>query len=316
MSECKPELITIVVPCYNEEETIPLFLNKITEIASGMPFAAFEFIFVDDGSHDGTLAVLRGVSKEDRRVRYISFSRNFGKEAAMMAGLEAAKGDYVAVMDADLQDPPELIPEMYEAIAKEGFDCVATRRVTRKGEAPVRSFFARMFYRLIRRISKTEIVDGARDFRLMKRQVADAVLSLPECNRFSKGVFSWVGFRTKWICYDNTPRSGGATKWSFWKLFSYAVDGIIGFSTVPLAISSFFGLLFFFASIAGIIFVFTRRILYGDPVAGWASTVCIVLFVSGIQLFCVSVLGQYMAKIYMETKKRPHYVIRESGGGQ
>ena len=304
-------LISVIIPCYNEEESIPIFMDRISQVASDLPDIDMEYIFVDDGSHDATLLILRELSNVNEHVRYISFSRNFGKEAAMLAGLESAIGDYVAVMDVDLQDPPELLPGMYESIISEGYDCVATRRVTRKGESRIRSFFTRRFYKLINRISKTEIVDGARDFRLMTRQVVDAVLSLREYNRFSKGIFGWVGFRTKWVEYDNAPRVAGVTKWSFWKLFTYALDGIIGFSTTPLAISSFFGFLFTVFSLVGVVFIALRRLLYGDPVAGWASTVCILLFVSGIQLFCTGVLGQYLAKTYMESKRRPDYLIKE-----
>jgi glycosyltransferase involved in cell wall biosynthesis len=229
----------------------------------------------------------------------------------MLAGLEAAKGDYIAVMDVDLQDPPELLPEMYEAIVKEGYDCAATRRVTRKGESPIRSFFAKSFYRFMNSISKTEIVDGARDFRLMTRQMTDAVLSVKEYNRFSKGIFSWVGFSTKWIEYDNLPRAAGYTKWNFWKLFAYAIDGIVGFSTAPLSISSFFGVLFCFFAFLGAVFIVVRWLLFGDPVAGWPSIVCIVLFASGIQLFCISVVGQYLSKTYLESKNRPTYIVKK-----
>ena len=305
-------MLSIIVPCYNEEEAIPIFMGEIFRVLSNMKTVDYELIFVDDGSCDSTLSVLRDYSENDCRVRYISFSRNFGKDAAMLAGLEKASGDYIAIMDADLQDPPDLLPEMYRAIASEGFDSVATRRGTRKGEPPIRSFFARRFYRLINKISHTEIVDGARDFRLMTRQVADAILSLKEYNRFSKGLFCWVGFRTKWISYDNLPRAAGTTKWNFWKLFLYAIDGIIGFSTAPLALASISGILFCVLAFLGVIFVFIRAAIFGDPVAGWASTACIVLFASGIQLFCVGILGQYLAKNYMETKQRPIYIIKES----
>ena len=305
-------LISIVVPCYNEEESVPIFIERISAVASNMPDTEFEFIFVDDGSRDGTLAILRELSAKNERARYISFSRNFGKEAAILAGFEAAVGDYIAVMDADLQDPPELLPEMYEAIVNEDYDCVATRRATRKGESPIRSFFARMFYKLINRISKAEIVDGARDFRLMTRQVLDAVLSLTEYNRFSKGIFGWVGFKTKWIEYDNVPRAAGVTKWSFWNLFTYALDGIIGFSTAPLAISTFFALLLFLASFIGAVFLVVRRSMYGDLVGfGWAWAMCTVFFVGSIQLLCMGIFGQYLAKTYLESKQRPVYLIRE-----
>lgn len=310
---CYPHL-SIVVPCYNEQEAIPLFLNRISAVAAAMPYVAFEFIFVDDGSHDSTLPIIRELSKEDLRVRYVSFSRNFGKEAAMLAGLETSVGEFIALMDVDLQDPPELLPEMYKAITEDGFDCVATRRTNRKGESPIRSLLSKAFYGVMNKISKTEIVDGARDFRLMTRQVVDAVLSLKEYNRFSKGIFGWIGFRTKWIEYDYSPRIVGRSKWSLWKLFTYAVDGIVDFSAVPLAISSFFGILLFVASFVAVAIVAIRRIIFGDPVDGWASTMCVILFVGGIQLLCTGLLGQYLAKLYLESKQRPSYVVRESGG--
>jgi len=304
--------LSVVVPCYNEEKSIPLFMNRITLVASSIPTVTFEYIFVDDGSSDGTLQVLRSLSKDDEQIRYFSFSRNFGKEAALLAGLEATAGDYITVMDADLQDPPELLSEMYVAITEEGFDCAAARRVTRKGEPPIRSFFARGFYKLINKISDTQMVDGARDFRLMTRQMVDAVLSLKEYNRFSKGIFSWVGFSTKWIEFENVPRAAGSSKWSFWKLFLYSLDGIAAFSVKPLAISSLFGLFFCFVSFFGVISIVVRRLMFGDPVAGWASTVTIILFVGGIQLFCTGILGQYLAKSYLEGKHRPVFIIKES----
>ena len=311
MEDASPHVLTIIVPCYNEEESIPLFMSKMNTIMSVMPEIVFELIFIDDGSIDSTLSILRGLSDKDRRVRYISFSRNFGKEAAMFAGLEAAVGDYIAIMDIDLQDPPDLLPKMYEAIVHEGYDCAAARRVTRRGESTVRSFFAKMFYKIINKLSKTEIVDGARDFRLMTRQVADAILSLKEYNRFSKGIFGLVGFRTKWLEYDNIPRAAGRSKWSFWRLFAYAIDGVIGFSTMPLAISSVFGVLLCLLSLVAVVFIVLRRLLFGDPVGGWASIVCILFFLSGIQLFCTGVLGQYLAKTYLESKHRPVYVVKE-----
>jgi len=304
--------ISIVVPAYNEEKSIPLFLDSITKVASNMPSVTFEYIFIDDGSNDGTLSILRSLSENNEKIRYVSFSRNFGKEAALLAGLEAATGDFIAVMDADLQDPPELLPDMYKAVTDEGFDCVATRRVTRKGEPPIRSFFAGKFYKLVNKISDTQMVDGARDFRLMTRQMVDAVLSLKEYNRFSKGLFSWVGFSTKWIDFENVPRVAGTTKWSFWKLFLYSIDGILAFSIKPLAISSLFGILFCFFALFGITFLIVRYFMFGDPVAGWASTVTIVLFVGGIQLFSTGILGQYLAKSYMEGKHRPGYIVKES----
>jgi len=310
--EYKP-LLSIIVPCYNEEAVIPIFINKINNVLLNLESIEYELIFVDDGSSDETINLLRSFSKKNTRIRFISFSRNFGKEAAMLAGLEAAQGDFITVMDADLQDPPSLLPNMLEAINNEGYDIVATRRDTRKGESPVRSFFARRFYSIINKISDTEIVDGARDFRIMTKQVVDAILSLKEYNRFSKGIFSWVGFKTKWISYENLPRVAGTTKWSFWKLLKYSVDGIVGFSTVPLAIATVSGFFFCLMAFLGILFVIIRWTLIGDPVAGWASTICIVLFVSGIQLLCTGILGQYIAKNYLETKNRPIYIIKEQG---
>ncbi|MEG1010780.1 MAG: glycosyltransferase family 2 protein [Ruthenibacterium sp.] len=303
--------ISLVVPCYNEQEALGLFYAAAKQVTDAMEGVETEFIFVDDGSTDATLAGMRALARQDARVRYLSFSRNFGKEAAMLAGLSAAKGDFVAVMDADMQDPPALLPEMYAAVKTGEYDCAATRRVTRKGEPPVRSFFARLFYRLINKISKTEIVDGARDFRLMTRQMVDAVLSMKEYNRFSKGIFGWVGFRTKWLEYVNVERIAGETKWSFWKLFAYSIDGITAFSTVPLTIAAFAGFLFCAAAFLMLLFVFIRAAIWGDPVSGWPSMVCIILLVGGIQLFCVGILGEYLAKMYMEVKHRPQYIIKE-----
>ena len=266
---------------------------------------------MDDGSGDNTLNAFRALRERDPRVHYISFSRNFGKESAMFAGMEAAQGDYVAIMDVDLQDPPSLLPEMLRGIEEDGYDCVATRRVTRKGEPKVRSFFARAFYRLINKISKTEIVDGARDFRLMTRQMVDSILSLKEVSRFSKGIFSWVGYRTKWLEYENVERVAGETKWSFWKLLIYSIDGIIGFSTAPLAIASVVGVLFCILAFVLILYFFLKTLIWGDPVAGFPAMICIVLLLGGIQLFCVGILGQYLSKTYLETKKRPIYIARE-----
>ena len=305
-------LISIVVPGYNEEESLPLFYQAILEMKSSLPEVDFEFIFVNDGSKDNTLKIMRSLAQQDANVHYVSFSRNFGKEAALLAGLAHAQGDYVAVMDADLQDPPALLPEMYETLQTKMYDCVATRRVTREGEPPIRSFFARMFYKLINKISKTEIVDGARDFRLMTRQMVNAILSVQEYNRFSKGIFGWVGFRTKWLEYKNIERAAGQTKWSFWKLFVYSLDGITAFSTVPLSVAAVMGLLFCFLAFAMLIFVFVRALIWGDPVGGWPSLVCIILFVGGIQLFCTGILGQYLAKTYLEVKRRPQYIIQET----
>ena len=310
MSKDLPK-ISVVVPCYNEEEALPHFLNAIEDVAGNMQQVDFEYIFVDDGSKDATLKILRSYANENSRVRYLSFSRNFGKEAGLYAGLEAATGDYVAVMDADLQDPPGLLPEMYLAITTEDYDCIATRRVTRTGEPPIRSFFANRFYKFINRISETKMVDGARDFRLMSRQMVDAILSLKEYNRFSKGLFNWVGFNTKWIEYDNLTRVAGTTKFNFWKLLLYSMDGIAAFSVKPLALASFIGVLLCLVALISVIFIVVRWIIFGDPVAGWASIVTIVLFVGGIQLLCTGIMGLYMSKAYMEVKGRPVYIVKE-----
>ena len=306
------KLLSIIVPCYNEEETVEPFYDEIKKLDSFFELEnlQIEIIYIDDGSKDKTLEKIKGLNLRDSRVRAVSFSRNFGKEAGIYAGLEHAKGDLVVLMDVDLQDPPHLLPEMYSYI-KEGFDSVATRRVSRKGEPVIRSFFARAFYKILHKISKTEIVDGARDYRLMTRQVADAILSLGEYNRFTKGIFGWVGYQTKWIEYENIERTRGETKWSFWKLFLYSLDGIMAFSTAPLAISSFMGMLFCVMAFLLIIVTIVRKALYGDPVSGWPSLVCIISLVSGVQLFCVGILGQYMSKTYMEVKKRPIYLVKE-----
>lgn len=306
------EKISIIVPCYNEEEAMPIFYEEIVKVAKEMKKVDFEFIFVNDGSRDKTLEVARELHKKDERVRYVSFSRNFGKEAGMLAGLEAARGDYVAIMDVDLQDPPYLIKDMYNSIKEEGYDCVATRRVSRKGEPPIRSFFARCYYKLINKISKTEIVDGARDFRLMTRQMVDSILELKEYNRYSKGIFSWVGYDTKWLEYENVERVAGTTKWSFWKLFLYSLESIIAFSTVPLSIAAVVGVLFCLIAFIMIIFIIVKTLTVGDPVAGWPSLVCIIFLVSGIQLFCLGIIGQYLAKTYLETKNRPIYIVKET----
>ena len=306
------KLLSVVVSCYNEEEAIPIFYKEINKISKKMNELSFEFIFVDDGSKDKTLEILKKLHQKDKRVRYISFSRNFGKEAAMYAGLENSKGDYVTLMDADLQDPPSLLEEMYKAIEEEGYDCVATRRVTRKGEPPIRSFFARMFYRFINKLSKIEMVDGARDYRLMKRKVVDAIINMKEYNRYSKGLFSFVGFKTKWLEYENVNRVAGETKWSFWKLFIYAIEGIAAFSTTPLVLSAVMGITFCLISFIMIIFIIIKTLIYGDPVAGWPSLVCIIFMISGIQLFCMGIMGEYLSKMYLETKKRPIYIVRET----
>lgn len=305
------EKISIIVPCYNEEESLPIFYEEIISIAKSMKKVDFEFLFVDDGSRDNTLEVMRTLSKKDKRVRYISFSRNFGKEAAMYAGLENAIGDYVAVMDADLQDPPTLLPVMYKDIKESDYDCVATRRVSRVGEPKIRSFFARQFYKIINKISKADIVDGARDFRLMTRQMVDSIVGMREYNRFSKGIFGWVGFKTKWLEYENIERVAGVTKWSFWKLFLYSIEGIIAFSTAPLVIASIIGMLFLLIAFILIIVIIVKTLAFGDPTAGWPSLVCIIFFVSGIQLFCIGIIGQYLSKTYLETKGRPIYIVRE-----
>ena len=307
--------LSIIVPCYNEEETIPIFYNAVTAVMAGLPHIEPEYIFVDDGSRDKTILLLRELAAKDPAVRYLSFARNFGKEAAMYAGLQHATGELVTLMDVDLQDPPALLPEMLSLIGTGEYDCVAVRRVTRAGEPPVRSFFARTFYKLINKMSKTEIVDGARDFRLMTRQMVDSILQVTEVNRFSKGIFSWVGYRTHWIETENVERSGGQTKWSFFKLFVYAIDGIIAFSTAPLAIASVLGLLFCVISFLAIIFVIVRQLIWGGSAFGWPSLVCIILFLTGIQLFCIGILGQYLSKVYLEVKKRPIYILRETGGG-
>lgn len=307
------EKISIVVPCYNEQESLPLFYEAIVKVAKKMSKKViFEFLFVNDGSRDQTLDIARKLAKKDERVHYISFSRNFGKEAAMYAGLEHASGDYIAVMDADLQDPPEMLLEMYDLIKQEDYDCVGTRRVTRKGEPPIRSFFARCFYKIINRMSKVEMVDGARDFRLMSRQMVDSILSMKEYNRYSKGLFSFVGFQTKWLEYENVERVAGQTKWSFWKLLLYAMDGIIAFSTAPLSIAVIVGIVFCLISFIMILVIVIKTLCFGDPVGGWPSMVCILFFLSGIQLFCTGVIGAYLSKTYLETKHRPIYIIKET----
>lgn len=307
------EKISVVVSCYNEEKALPLFYEEMERVRKQDfdGIVDFEYIFVNDGSKDNTLKVIKQLREKDDKVRYISFSRNFGKEAAMLAGLEASTGEYVTLMDADLQDPPALLRQMYDAIISEGYDCVGTRRVTRKGEPPIRSFFARMFYKIINKMSDIEMVDGARDYRLMKRDVVNAIISLKEYNRYSKGLFSFVGFETKWIEYENVERVAGETKWSFWKLFKYALEGITAFSTVPLLIASLVGLLFCLLAFIAIIFIIIRTLIYGDPTSGWPSLVCIIVFVSGVQLFSIGIIGQYLSKTYLEVKQRPIYIVKE-----
>ena len=304
--------ISVIVPCYNEQEAIPFFYDEIVKISKIMENdAEFEYLFINDGSKDKTINVLRELAKRDERVKYVSFSKNFGKEAAMYAGLEKSSGDYIAVMDVDLQDPPELLVQMFQDLESGEYDCVATRRVSRKGEPPIRSLFAKLFYSMINKISKTEIVDGARDYRLMTRQMVDAILEVKEYNRFSKGIFSWVGFNTKWLEYENVERRAGETKWSFWKLLKYSLDGIVAFSTVPLSIASILGLLLCFIAFVLIIVIVVKTLAFGDPVAGYPSLMCVILFVGGVQLFCMGILGKYLSKTYWETKKRPIYLVKE-----
>ncbi|NDW19005.1 glycosyltransferase [Dysgonomonas sp. 216] len=304
--------ISLVIPCYNEEQALPFLYEELVRVSAKMNQQTFEFIFINDGSRDKTLDIVKELRRKDKRVRFVSFSRNFGKEAAILAGLKASEGDYVAMIDADLQDPPALLSEMYIAIKEESYDCIATRRDDRKGEPIIRSFFARQFYKMMNRISDTKLVDGARDFRLMTRQMVNAIIDMPEYNRFSKGIFQWVGFNTKWISYENIERVAGETKWSFWGLFFYSLEGVVAFSTRPLAIASLFGLLFFLISLVMITVIITKTLIWGDPVAGYPSTICIIFFIGGIQLFCLGILGQYISRTYLETKHRPLFVIKET----
>lgn len=306
------KLVSVVVPCFNEEEAIPIFYEEIQKCIAKID-AEFEFCFVDDGSKDQTLNILRRLSSEDARVHYVSFSRNFGKEAGLLAGLKMAKGDYVATMDVDLQDPPSLLPEMFSIVDNDDneYDCVATRRETRAGEPPIRSFFARKFYSLINKLSDTEIVDGARDYRMMSRKMVDAIIEDGEYNRFSKGIFSWVGFNTYWISYENIERSAGVTKWSFWKLFKYAIDGILAYSVTPLYISSIMGIFMCFTAFLFLFIIVFRALIWGDPVAGWPSLVSIIIFIGGILMLGLGIIGLYIAKIYMETKKRQLFIVKE-----
>lgn len=309
------KLLSIIVPCYNEEQVLEIFHKRISEIFVEMKSLydnlEFQLLFVNDGSKDNTLNIIKELSEKDNQVDYVSFSRNFGKEAAMYAGLQNVTGDYIAVMDADLQDPPEFLIEMYKELLDGTADCVAAKRETRKGEPLIRSFFARMFYKGINKISKTEIVDGARDFRLMTRQMVDAILEMTEYNRFSKGIFCWVGFETKWIGYKNVERAAGNTKWSFWKLLIYALDGVIAFSTAPLVFATIVGIIMFFCALIMILVFVGKTILFGDPVAGYPSLVCFILLLGGIQLFCMGIIGQYLSKTYLEVKKRPIYIAKE-----
>lgn len=303
--------ITVIVPCYNEEQSLHFFYEEMERVAAEMKDNTFEYLFVDDGSKDNTLACIRELKERDEKVRYVSFSRNFGKDAAIYAGLSHASGDYVAIMDADLQDPPTLLPEMYRAVTQEGYDTAATRRVTRKGEPPIRSFFARQFYHIMNKISDIEMMDGARDYRLMNRAYVDALLSLEEYNRFSKGLFGWVGFKTKWLEFENVERVAGETKWSFWKLFQYSLDGIVAFSSMPLYIVSIFGAGMCGLALASIIFIIVRQLFFGGSVEGWPSMACIIILIGGLQLLSIGILGIYLSKAYLEVKRRPIYIARE-----
>nr|WP_296155043.1 glycosyltransferase family 2 protein [uncultured Blautia sp.] len=305
------ESIAIIVPCYNEQEALPIFYEETTKVMSKLNYD-YKILLINDGSKDNTLAIMKSIAEKDNHVKYLSFSRNFGKEAAMYAGFCNANADYVCVMDADMQDPPSLLPKMLEIIHKEGYDSVATRRKDREGEPPIRSFFARAFYKIINKISDADIVDGARDFRLMKRDMVEAIINMTEYNRFSKGIFGWVGFKTYWLSYDNVERVAGETKWNFWKLTKYAIDGIINFSHAPLSAVSWFGVFMTMISFLSLMGIVVRKLIYDDPVAGWASTICVIIFIGGLQLFCLGVIGQYISKMYLETKKRPHFIIEET----
>ena len=309
-TECK-ELLSLIVPCFNEMESLPIFIEEIKRVRPLLGNIDVEIVFVNDGSFDDTLKILRQFKLDYPYVRYISFSRNFGKESAILAGLTASKGDWVAVMDADLQDPPALLPEMLKAVHEEGFDCVGTRRCTRNGEPPIRSFFARCFYKLINKISSTQLVDGARDYKLLSRKAVNALVAMPEVNRFSKGLYEWIGFKTKWVEYDNIERVAGETKWSFWSLFKYSMEGIVSFSSAPLLLSAVLGLFFMGLSLVGISVLSVRQLVFHSSVDGWTSMVCIILMLGGVQLFCLGVMGQYMAKMYSEVKRRPNYIIAE-----
>ncbi len=304
-------MLSIIVPSYNEQESLPIFYKEITDVIQNMD-TDYELLFINDGSKDRTLEILKSLADQDSHVKYFSFSRNFGKEAAMYAGFCNIHGDYAAVMDADLQDPPSLLPQMLDILKSGAYDSVATRRANRSGEPPIRSWFARKFYQIINKISDADIVDGARDFRMMKREMVDVIISMSEYNRFSKGIFGWVGFRTYWLSYENVERVAGKTKWNFWKLFRYAMDGIVNFSQAPLSIASWFGMGMTFCSFLLLLGIIIRKMLFGDPVAGWASTICTIIFIGGMQMFCLGIMGQYIAKIYLETKGRPHFIISET----
>ena len=311
MTTKKQKKISIIVPCFNEEESLPIFYDEVNKVLKQIKYD-YELLLVNDGSKDNTFNVMKQIASKDKKVIYLSFSRNFGKESAMYAGLCNATGDYVAIMDADMQDPPSLLPQMVEILDKEDYDSVATRRVTRTGESKVRSWFARKFYKIINSISDADVVDGARDFRLMKKDMVNAIISMSEYNRFSKGIFGWVGFKTYWLPFENVERVAGTTKWSFWGLVKYAIGGIVNFSQAPLDIASLFGISMTFVSFIILIFIIVRKLIFGDPVAGWASTMCVIVFIGGIQLFCIGIMGQYIGKTYMETKRRPHYIVSET----
>lgn len=307
--------ISLVIPCYNEAAALIPFMEELDRVTVSMLPDTVELIFVDDGSRDSTLDLLRKLAQDNENVHYLSFSRNFGKESAMLAGLQASTGDYAAVIDADLQDPPALLLEMLHAVRHEQYDCAGTRRVSRKGEPPIRSLFARTFYKLINMVSDTRLVDGARDYKLMSRPVVDALVAMPEYHRFSKGLYEWVGFKTKWIEFENVERVAGETKWSFWKLFKYSIEGIVAFTTMPLSIASLLGIFFMLFSFAAIVFLCTRQMLWHQSVSGWTSMVCVIIFFSGIQLFSLGIIGQYLAKTYMEVKRRPKYIVKERDSG-
>lgn len=315
----RKEKISVVVPCYNEQEVLHYFYSEMSKVMNKMENEMekdteidFEIIFVNDGSKDSSLEIMHELAEKDKRVKYLSFSKNFGKEAAILAGFEHATGDYVCMMDADLQDPPSLLPEMYKILKNNTeYDSVATRRISRDGEPPIRSFFARLFYKIMNKISDTELMDGARDYRLMSRKFVDSLLELKEYNRFSKGLFGWVGYKTKWIEYKNIERVAGETKWSFFKLLLYAIDGVVAFSTVPLTVVSLIGMLMLFVSVIVIILIIIKTLVFHDPTSGWPSLVCIITFIGGLQIFCLGVIGQYLSKTYLETKDRPRYIIQE-----
>lgn len=306
------KLLSIIIPCYNEEPALDIVCSAIAGVMIPLVKYQYEILLVNDGSTDATLKVMKSLAAQDERIKYLSFSRNFGKEAAIYAGLTNAKGDYVVMMDADMQDPPVLLPQMLSILEEEEYDCVAARRVNRTGEKRIRSFCGRVFYKIISKVTNINIADGARDYQMMTRQMMNSVLALTEYNRFSKGIFEWVGYKKKWLEYENVERSAGETKWSLGKLIWYSLEGIVNFSNMPLMISSYLGLLMTVISVLAIIFIVVRKLLFGDPVDGWASQVCIITFVGGIQLFCIGIMGQYLSRVYSEVKKRPHYIIQEA----